>query len=207
MQSWLRLILLPVLFLFVSCSQKSLSLFFDLPAPPPEKVVQTKKKDVQTKTTTSKQPSSAAQQSTKTEPVNVIPLSVMKMEKAKSWKEAEKLLPKNKLEQRDWVLALNQSIIQPRIAIGGARTPEFVFKFDFYLRGPDPAFDAYFPHSTHTRLLDCASCHPKLFRYRGTKITMDDIDAGKFCGFCHGKVAFPPSPENCGRCHTALAGE
>ena len=198
MQNWLRFITLPALFLLISCSQKSLSIFFDLPAAPPEKVTQT---------TTSKQPIIAKQRTTNSRQVDATPFTVVQMESAKSWENAEELLPKNEMGQPDWVLALDKSIIEPRSAIGGEYTPKPVFRFDFYLKGPVPEFDAYFPHSTHTRHLDCASCHPKLFRYRGTKITMEDIDAGKYCGFCHGSVSFPPSLENCTRCHTKLAEE
>jgi c(7)-type cytochrome triheme protein len=35
-------------------------------------------------------------------------------------------------------------------------------------------------------------------------ITMAKIQAGEYCGACHGKVAFPV--EACGRCHAILAG-
>ena len=198
MQNWLRFITLPALFFLISCSQKSLSIFFDLPAPSPEKVAQSK-------TSTNKQSSYAAQQTTKQ--VDVTPLSVVMMENAKSLEEAEKLLPKNKLGQPDWALALNQSTIQPRSGIGGVRAAKSIFEFDFYLKGSTPKDDAYFPHSTHTKHLDCASCHPKLFPYRGTKITMKEIDAGKYCGFCHGSVSFPATKENCKRCHTRLKGK
>jgi len=196
MQNWLRFITLPALFLLVSCSQKSLSLFFDLPAPPPEQVTQSK--------TSINKP---AQQPTATRQVDTTPLSVIMMENAKSLEEAEEILPKNKFGQPDWALALNQSTIQPRSGMGGLRAARPIFKFDFYLKGSMPIFDAYFPHSTHTKHLDCVSCHPKLFPYRGTKITMKDINAGKYCGFCHGSVAFPPTEENCERCHTRLKGE
>lgn len=188
--------ILPALFLLASCSQKMLDIFFDIPAPVAEK---------HTAKTPRLQP---IQRTTNKNQMEMTPFAVVQMENAKTWDEAEMLLPKNKLGQPDWALALNKSKIQPRSVIGGARTtPATIFKFDFYLKGPVPEFDAYFPHSTHTKHLDCASCHPKLFRYRGTKITMKDIDAGKYCGFCHGSVSFSPGPENCARCHTALAGE
>ena len=116
----------------------------------------------------------------------------------------QRMLPKNKLGQHDWMEAVRQSVIKPKSAIGGPRTPNFVFKFDFYLPGPTPMFDALFPHSSHTQWLDCSSCHPKIFRYRGTKITMQDIRERKYCGVCHGPVAFPADADNCGRCHTAM---
>lgn len=57
--------------------------------------------------------------------------------------------------------------------------------------------------------LKCIGCHinPKLFAMKkgADKITMDSINAGKFCGACHnGKKAFKASKEaNCGKCHKA----
>ena len=57
--------------------------------------------------------------------------------------------------------------------------------------------------------LKCTGCHtnPKLFTMKkgADKITMDEINAGKFCGACHnGKKAFKASDEaNCGKCHKA----
>ena len=55
--------------------------------------------------------------------------------------------------------------------------------------------------------LKCGDCHtnPKLFTMKkgADKITMADINAGKFCGTCHdGKKAFKAGDEaNCGKCH------
>ncbi|MFQ5530630.1 MAG: c(7)-type cytochrome triheme domain-containing protein, partial [Gemmatimonadota bacterium] len=46
-------------------------------------------------------------------------------------------------------------------------------------------------------------CHARIFRYRGTEIKMADVFQGKFCGECHGKVAFPPTTA-CERCHQDL---
>lgn len=47
----------------------------------------------------------------------------------------------------------------------------------------------------------CADCHPDVFPMsRTTKITMNDINAGKFCGHCHnGKDAF--DAKDCAKCH------
>jgi len=95
----------------------------------------------------------------------------------------------------------------PRSKISGpnsrSRLSEFEFGFDFFLPGPYPDFDAFFPHSSHTQWMDCRQCHPRIFPKRGTRITMDDIFKGKYCGECHGKVAFPAAT-GCERCHTTL---
>ncbi len=56
--------------------------------------------------------------------------------------------------------------------------------------------------------LTCKDCHPALFGLpkkgkEKVKITMQDINAGKFCGACHnGEKAFKASDaKNCMKCH------
>lgn len=62
--------------------------------------------------------------------------------------------------------------------------------------------DVVFPHKQHTELLDCTSCHPAIFEMqKGSNVmTMAESFAGKACGVCHGKVAFPLS--RCVACHS-----
>lgn len=51
----------------------------------------------------------------------------------------------------------------------------------------------------------CNDCHPALFQMKkgAQKITMADINAGKFCGACHnGTTAFKAGDAaNCAKCH------
>jgi|SRR5208283_3962615 len=55
----------------------------------------------------------------------------------------------------------------------------------------------------------CKECHPKIFPFKApgaegsAKITMEDINSGKFCGVCHnGTKAFKASDAaNCSKCH------
>ncbi len=118
-----------------------------------------------------------------------------------------KLLPRDRAGNVDWVAALRDEVIRPRDGIGGRRSRRaaaFEFKFDFYFAGANEMFDAYFPHSTHTEMMDCAQCHPRIFRTRGAEITMADVLQGRYCGECHGKVAFNPTTA-CERCHTGMA--
>lgn len=62
-----------------------------------------------------------------------------------------------------------------------------------------------FSHQVHTHWLGCKSCHPEPFKEKagGDDIAMSDITSGKYCGKCHGKVAFPVKGE-CGRCHEGM---
>jgi c(7)-type cytochrome triheme protein len=117
------------------------------------------------------------------------------------------LLPKDHAGNVDWMEALRQGVIDPRHGPPGQDAPPpegaFRFGFDFYLPGPDTTLNAFFPHSAHTEWVDCAQCHPRIFPVRGTAITMGDVFQGKYCGECHGKVAFPVLT-GCERCHTKL---
>lgn len=53
--------------------------------------------------------------------------------------------------------------------------------------------------------LKCGDCHTKIFKMKkgADKMTMADINAGKFCGTCHnGEKSFKSSDAaNCGKCH------
>jgi c(7)-type cytochrome triheme protein len=190
-------IFLPVVFVFlVSCSQRSLSIFFDLP---PEKANASAKR-IQNQRQTQAQ-----------EKAQLIPAEGTKkkkevdrpeIESTMVWVKALNHLPKIN-GQPDWMEALRTGVVAPRASIDGDGKPDAqVFKFDFYLPGPSDQFDAFFPHSAHTEWLGCDSCHPTIFRTRGTKVTMADLYAGKYCAVCHGPVAFGLS--ECARCHTGM---
>ena len=63
--------------------------------------------------------------------------------------------------------------------------------------------DIVFSHKKHTVWNGCEVCHPEIFTgvKKGlTKYSMPEIFEGKYCGVCHGKVAFPLL--DCQRCHT-----
>jgi len=113
------------------------------------------------------------------------------------------LLPKDNAGYADWVEAQRSGVIRPRASAEASVTsgaPEF--GFDFFLQGEQPMMDAFFPHSGHTAVLACESCHPAVYPYPGAETTMQMISEGQSCGACHGKVAFPV--DDCERCHTRL---
>jgi len=60
-----------------------------------------------------------------------------------------------------------------------------------------------FSHKKHTVWNGCELCHPEIFmgvKRGATKYTMVEIIEGRYCGVCHGTVAFPLL--DCQRCHT-----
>ena len=62
--------------------------------------------------------------------------------------------------------------------------------------------DIIFSHSKHAVWNGCELCHPDIFGVKkgSTVYAMQDIFEGRFCGACHGKVAF--SNMDCQLCHT-----
>ena len=61
-----------------------------------------------------------------------------------------------------------------------------------------------FSHVKHGKWSGCELCHPEIFPIKqgSQPYSMEDIFAGKYCGVCHGPVAFPNI--DCQRCHTKL---
>jgi c(7)-type cytochrome triheme protein len=119
---------------------------------------------------------------------------------------AVKLLPRDGAGNIDWIAAQRRGIMRPRAALPGRSQTDsmsFRFGYDFLMKNADTTYDVSFAHSTHAELLSCGSCHPRLFPYRGTKVTMDDLGKGAYCAACHDKVAFPVET-GCERCHTRM---
>ncbi len=63
---------------------------------------------------------------------------------------------------------------------------------------------AVFPHWLHRMQYKCPACHDDLFKMKAgaNAVTMDELQAGKWCGACHnGKIAFISDLNSCLRCH------
>lgn len=177
------------------CSRRALSLFFDLPPAAPTPVTAPSQ-------TTAVAAPVAPGTAVAPNPEGPRPA----IEGTLDPDSAIRLLPRDHAGNIDWVAALKTGTIRPRHVLPGRTPPDsagFVFGFDFFLPGPDTTFDAFFPHSTHTELLNCSTCHARIFPYRGTVIRMGDVLVGKYCGECHGKVAFNPTTA-CERCHVRM---
>lgn len=116
--------------------------------------------------------------------------------------EAMKAFPRDSHGIIDWVKVLNQGLVAPRVGMTGTEKMEQVdLDIIFTRTGSMP--NVRFPHREHTQWLTCINCHPGIFlpQKGSNPITMSGIIQGKYCGVCHGKVAFPPTL-NCGRCHS-----
>lgn len=129
------------------------------------------------------------------------------VQQAKSWEEAKKILPKDKSGQTDWVQALKAGAIAPRPSPDPKAPDQAVLPLDVELiPAVGEMFKVVFSHKIHTEWLGCPNCHTGIFQMAkgSSAITMEKINAGQYCGVCHGKVAFPAT--TCGRCHPAMAG-
>ena len=112
-------------------------------------------------------------------------------------------LPKDKFGLVDWVAVVKEGEINPVGSLDPKKpdVPPFDMDVVIVAKG-DFVNNVMFPHDIHTYWLGCENCHPAIFVMgKGkNKMSMAEIAEGKWCGRCHGKVAFPLT--DCARCHT-----
>lgn len=116
--------------------------------------------------------------------------------------EATKGLPKTSRKLIDWAKALTIEKINPRYSVDGQQTKMEIYDGDILYTDTYVMPHVLFPHKIHTMWLACENCHDKIFEKKknAVNIAMADVFSGKYCGVCHGKVAF--SPKSCERCHS-----
>jgi c(7)-type cytochrome triheme protein len=107
----------------------------------------------------------------------------------------------------DWMKAEKTGKIKPVDFLKGLSIKENTSKMVNRRNEPRSAKlpglpDIIFSHSKHVIWAGCGMCHPDTFALETgkTQMTMDDITKGKFCGRCHGTVAF--ALNDCTRCHS-----
>lgn len=106
----------------------------------------------------------------------------------------------------DWMRALREGVINPRMSLNGQDKMQ-VLDLDVIMRHTKEMPNVRFPHRSHTLWLDCSNCHPDPFKpvAGSNSIRMADIFRGKFCGKCHDRVAFITF-FSCFRCHSVPQG-
>jgi len=106
----------------------------------------------------------------------------------------------------DWEKAEREGLIRPIDFIEGVsiKKKPMPIQKDFSLQPKVEGLpEIIFSHEKHTVWNGCELCHPDIFigvKKGTTKYSMVEIFEGKYCGFCHGTVAFPLY--DCTRCHT-----
>ncbi len=133
---------------------------------------------------------------------------------SKAWHPAAlkgKELPRDKFGLVDWAQMVRQGLINPRGSLDPEEEDSDPFDMNIRIESKsDFVNDVKYPHYMHTYWLSCEICHDTvggaIFQMAaGTNgITMVGISQGKWCGRCHGKVAFPLA--DCNRCHSVEKG-
>lgn len=106
----------------------------------------------------------------------------------------------------DWEKAEQEGLIKPSDYIEGIsiKKKSMPVQKDFSLEPKVAGLpEIVFSHQKHTLWNGCAVCHPDIFvgvKKGTTKYSMTEIFEGKYCGACHGTVAFPNI--DCQRCHS-----
>jgi c(7)-type cytochrome triheme protein len=111
-------------------------------------------------------------------------------------------LPKDRYGLIDWVKLVKGNMIAPKPSLDPTFEEMPPLNMDVLIEAKgDFVDDVVYPHWIHTYWLKCDVCHPKIFiPAKGqNNMTMVGIAEGKWCGRCHGKVAFPLT--DCSRCH------
>ena len=124
-------------------------------------------------------------------------------------------LPKDPFGNVNWTIAVMEGYIDPIGSLDPEKEEEVPLNLNVFIEAKVPLMhNVIFPHSIHTYWLGCGACHPGIFipEAGANPISMAEIFEGKWCGRCHGKVAFPPMVEgtgkgNCNRCHVIPKGQ
>ncbi|MFI5398475.1 MAG: c(7)-type cytochrome triheme domain-containing protein [Candidatus Binatia bacterium] len=115
-------------------------------------------------------------------------------------------LPKDAGGSVDWNRAVTEKLITPRAGPGSKSVDQPILDLDVELKPEaQPALKGVFSHTTHTKWLACANCHPSIFPTGPVpaNVKAADLHSRRYCGACHGSVAFGMIGF-CGRCHPAL---
>jgi c(7)-type cytochrome triheme protein len=113
-------------------------------------------------------------------------------------------LPKDRYGLIDWAKLVRENLVKPKPSLDPNADEMPPLKMDVLIEAKgDFVDDVIYPHEMHTYWLKCEACHPGIFvPAKGqNNMTMTGIAEGKWCGRCHGKVAFPLT--DCTRCHTS----
>ena len=213
---------------FTGCTTMSRSLFFDgvdaKPSPPTTRVRRDLLREIDELQRDLEETQVALENAKNIANKKITEAPVPDAELAKSWSELKEILPKVRSGKVDWIAALQNDVIEPRVGLDPATPAQAVFDLDIQISrsqstvlGDPKSLAVTYRHGTHTQWLTCNNCHPAIFPLelgasnnerapQRETITMAKIKQGEFCGACHGTVAF--GVENaCERCHQGLASQ
>ena len=105
----------------------------------------------------------------------------------------------------DWMAAERRGKVKPADFLQGVsvKRPAIQVRQDFTIKARLPWVNPIlFSHEQHSAWNGCELCHPEIFptaRKETVEFSMFLNIEGRYCGACHGKVAFPLN--NCCACH------
>jgi len=191
-----------VVMIMAACSTATRQIFFDIQPPSAEEIAEKNRqenarreaviKEAELQSNDSKSLGFSATGDNQPRP---------EIESAKSWEQALELLPKDYKKDPDWVTAVEQGVVRPRLGMDPTTEYAKAFDYDFIIPAEKPKNEAYFPHSAHTEWLSCKNCHNTIFPYKRNPATMKEMRKGASCGVCHGKNNVAFSLSACKRCH------
>ena len=119
----------------------------------------------------------------------------------------KKRLPRERFgNEIDWLKAEEEKLITMKDYLEGISIKRKTLKSPeaFNLSAKEHNMpDIVFSHEKHAVWSGCELCHPDIFagvKKGAVPYSMLEIFDGKYCGACHGSVAFPNN--DCQRCHT-----
>lgn len=125
----------------------------------------------------------------------------------KKYFELKKTMPKSRYGNKiDWTEADQKGLITPKDFIEGVSFEKNKMMVNMRNEPMTPKLpglpEIIFSHAKHVTWCGCGMCHPDTFALETgkTKMSMEAIIEGEFCGKCHGSVAFPLN--DCSTCHS-----
>jgi c(7)-type cytochrome triheme protein len=119
----------------------------------------------------------------------------------------KKILPPARYGNKiDWIMAENSEKIKLIDSLPGITMPQQNMVINRRDEPRTPSLPGLpgivFSHSKHVVWSGCGMCHPEPYALEAgkTAMTMKEIISGKYCGRCHGTVAFPIN--DCSLCHS-----
>ena len=116
-------------------------------------------------------------------------------------------LPLDRFKFIDWMKLKENKVFEPVVSLGKNIIEETRDNKILFASQSGFVSDVIFDHKIHSDWIQCATCHPAIFKDElgGNKMKMTDMSKGLYCGHCHGKVSFTFA--DCLRCHKKSTGK
>ena len=110
-------------------------------------------------------------------------------------------LPLDKFQFINWLELKRLNVFTPIVSLDKDYQEEIRDNKILFKSKSDFVNDVVFDHKIHSDWINCDSCHPAIFKDKlgGSDIKMMEMQKGRACGNCHGRVSFTFA--DCKRCH------